>query len=359
MNGLDLLIDSVLGVPSARRGRPVRQGPTTATIVRELTNEDIQKLWTLRSGDLKKISKPITKLKHAHHMLARLIAAGVPGEECHLQTGYTTSRQQMLKKDPAFQELISYYKTQLDTKYELMNERLGALSMDVVTEIQERLEESPENFTNNELNSLLELSLDRTGHGPTSNIKHTALVGLVTSEQIEALKSELNRRRLGQIKPLGLVSAGEAQAGEGTSTVQFSTSSPWKVQRLRGAKARGLTYQKKAIHELERTFGSILTSGRWISFIDRNGPGFAQPDAFLQSPHATICFECKLTLCEAGRLQIQELYRPLLRALFGLPVVGVLMCRNLTCDPGAALVTDPHDLLTTEAEHEYVWHFLG
>jgi hypothetical protein len=218
MNGLDLLIDSVLGVPAARRGRPVRQGPTTATVVRELTNEDIQKLWTLKSGDLKKDLKPITRLKHAHHMLARLIATGVPGEECHLQTGYTTVHQRRLQKDPAFQELVSYYKTQSDAKYALMNERLGALSMDVVTEIQERLEENPANFTNNELNSLLELSLDRTGHGPTSNVKHTALVGLVTSEQIEMLKSELSRRRLGQIKPLGLVSAGETQTDSGSGT---------------------------------------------------------------------------------------------------------------------------------------------
>lgn len=118
-----------------------------------------------------------------------------------------------------------------------------------------------------------------------------------------------------------------------------------------------------AISELERVFGSLvgsgLCAGRWIYFLDRNGPGYAQPDAFLELPDAVLCFEIKLTLCEAGRLQLQELYRPLLRAVFGLPVVGVLMCKNLTCDPGAVLVRDPSDLLKTCVEHEYVWHYIG
>src|SRR6185503_18873539 len=127
----------------------------------------------------------------------------------------------------------------------------------------------------------------------------------------------------------------------------------------RGAKGRGLTYQRKVGSELTRCFGQAVLPGRWIHFVDRRGAGYAQPDFLLETPGAVICFEAKLTQCEAGRLQIQQLYRPLLRQLYSCPVVGVLVCKNLTCDTGASSVADPRDLLKETEERVWCWHFLG
>lgn len=208
------LIDEVLSAPPSR-GR--RSTAATPVVVRELTEADVKKLWTLQGGDLKSEPRPVAKLKHAHHMLARLMASGVPAAECHLQTGYSISRQSILKGDPAFQELIAYYKTQIEEKFTLVHERLAALSMDVAAELQERLEVAPEGFSNNELNSLLQTALDRTGHGPTSSVNHSGLVGLVTAEQLQSIKEELHRRQLGRIEPLGLASTGPSPSHPGAS----------------------------------------------------------------------------------------------------------------------------------------------
>lgn len=208
------LIDEVLSAPPSRGRRSTAPAPV---VVRELTSDDVKKLWTLQGGDLKSEPRPVAKLKHAHHMLARLMASGVPAAECHLQTGYSISRQSILKGDPAFNELIAYYKTQIEEKFSMVHERLAALSMDVASELQERLETAPEGFTNNELNSLLQTALDRTGHGPASSVQHSGLVGLVTAEQLQGIKEELSRRQVGRIEPLGLASAGPPSSRPGSS----------------------------------------------------------------------------------------------------------------------------------------------
>lgn len=47
------------------------------------------------------------RLRHAHHRLALLVATGLPEHDISVMTGYSLSRIQTLKADPAFKELIS------------------------------------------------------------------------------------------------------------------------------------------------------------------------------------------------------------------------------------------------------------
>lgn len=84
----------------------------------------------------------------------------------------------------------------------------------------------------------------------------------------------------------------------------------------------------------------------------------AQPDFIVEEADRVLCFESKLTQCEAGRLQISQLYRPLLRHIFGLPVVGVLVCRNITTRSSLE-IRDLLDLEGLLAEEVHLWHFLG
>lgn len=137
-----------------------------------------------------------------------------------------------------------------------------------------------------------------------------------------------------------------------------STTNPWpEPKRLRGTKARGLSYQRKVGHELRRCLGSI-SAGHWFRYHDSNGVCFAQPDFYRECPRVVLVFEAKLTQCRAGEEQIRELYRPLLERVYDKPVVGVLVCKNLIYQP-EHLIEGPEAALWTTRQEILTWHWLG
>src|SRR5256885_1619164 len=97
---------------------------------------------------------------------------------------------------------------------------------------------------------------------------------------------------------------------QGLQWVELCWNSPWPKVRLRGSKARGITYQNRLGNHLRNQFGEQLYSGQWLRYLDANGPGFAQPDFYLVGPHSTIVWEAKLTQREQAYRQISQLYRP-------------------------------------------------
>lgn len=109
---------------------------------------------------------------------------------------------------------------------------------------------------------------------------------------------------------------------------------------------------------LRTIFGSALHEGRWIFFEDSNGRGFAQPDFFVALKGRVIVFEAKLSQCESGLAQIDGLYRPLLRHLSGLPVVGVMICKNLYVSPYLE-ISDLSQALAFQANITLTYHWLG
>lgn len=150
-----------LVVRSARGGkRQAAGGPLSVAFSRELGEEDADAL----SAPPALGTKPptIARLRTNHHQLARLLAEGTPAVQASAITGYSPSRISILQKDPAFCELMAYYKGQVAEQYLNVHERLGALGLAVVDELQERLDDDPERFTNRELMSLAELALDRS-----------------------------------------------------------------------------------------------------------------------------------------------------------------------------------------------------
>ena len=77
-------------------------------------------------------------------------------------TGRTVSSIRTLRVDPAFKELLAYYAEQQEQhKFDAYGRlvTLGGTAMDV---LQERLEEKPDNFTNNELRQIVESTMDRS-----------------------------------------------------------------------------------------------------------------------------------------------------------------------------------------------------
>lgn len=137
---------------------------STAEVVRELTPEDLLAAGGLRSAP---VTQPLAKLRDRHHALARALSTGMSHVEASVVTGYTPERIHQLSNDPAFTELLDFYRGQTTEAVIDLTARMTVLSSDAVNELQDRLEVTPENFTNKELIELVKTTADRTGHGPS------------------------------------------------------------------------------------------------------------------------------------------------------------------------------------------------
>jgi hypothetical protein len=150
-----LLVDVHIG---SARGR--KAAPLAIEVLRELNVQDLDLIQNPPKVGVE--TRPLARLRHTHHMLARLLAEGRKNEECSLITGYSPSRISILQHDPAFKELVAYYSDQTKEVYLNVHERLASVGMAAVEEIQERLEVSPKEFANRELMELAEMALDRS-----------------------------------------------------------------------------------------------------------------------------------------------------------------------------------------------------
>lgn len=198
---LDSMIDqAVAALPRGRRGGAA----APPSLVRSISRDDLPEI--LASPAPPPAERPMLRIRHQHHLAAKLMADGKKQAEVALITGYSTARLAQLEKDPSFQELLSHYKDQAVEKWLNVHERLAALGITVTEELMDRLEEAPEDFSNEELRKLAETLLDRGGYGPQStknvNVKSQSL----SVSLVEQIKRESESR--GTVK---LLEAGDAE----------------------------------------------------------------------------------------------------------------------------------------------------
>jgi len=97
-----------------------------------------------------------------------------------------------------------------------------------------------------------------------------------------------------------------------------------------------LQYQKRVLKKLEKLrfnwgldLDSVLYGEMWLEYEDDNGYGMCSPDIVLDLEDRILVLECKLTQTETARLQIFQLYAPVLSRCWNKPIVGVGVFRNL------------------------------
>lgn len=169
------------------------QQPLEFALTRPLVAGDLAQLELGRG-----IQPPqLTKLRESHHQLARLLARGLRPVEVSAITGYSQSRISILKADPAFQELIAHYLEVEDSASADIAGQLFSLGADVLAELRDRLQDSPESFGNGALMELLTKLLDRTGFGPTAKIQSTHIH--VTGEELAKLKQLAKETQIGYV----------------------------------------------------------------------------------------------------------------------------------------------------------------
>ena len=176
---------------------------------------------------------PLLRLRHTHHQLAWHLAKGATWPEAAAATGHTPARIKVLLADPSFQELVEHYTNRQLALGNDIKTRLEVLSADVLTEIQERLEDTPESFTPTELRKLLGDVLDRTGFGKTQSINTNSQVSI---DQIHTIKREVEGRQIGKVTIIdartALPSSRGVEGGEaGGSPDMVSQGPPKRLTR--------------------------------------------------------------------------------------------------------------------------------
>ena len=122
----------------------------------------------------------------------------------------------------------------------------------------------------------------------------------------------------------------------------------------KGAKALGRAYEKKVGKFISRRWPGLI-SGQWFEFLDRNGPGVCQPDHYIPFEDQVLLFECKLTQTDVAFSQMDQLYKPILRQLYGRPVTGVQVCKHLV--DRRPIITDLRETLLKPGSN-FLWHCL-
>lgn len=155
-----------------------------AEVTRELNSSDMV---VLQSSPLGTQPAGIQRIRDSHHQLARTLAKGFSSVEASAMTGYSPSRISILRRDPAFAELLDFYRERVDAAEVDVIERLKTMSLDALQELHDRLINQPEEFKNQELIDLVSRTLDRSGYGPQSKTQHTERRITLTGQDLKEL----------------------------------------------------------------------------------------------------------------------------------------------------------------------------
>jgi len=150
---------SDLGLNIVNLGGPGRPAKALeAAVVRDINVADLELAAVTERNSQPPALKRITD---RHHALARLLASGTKEGEAALILGMDGSRVSILKNSPAFVELLDLYRGEVDREFATTLDHMAGLSRDALIELRERLEDTPEKFSNRELLSVVNDMVDR------------------------------------------------------------------------------------------------------------------------------------------------------------------------------------------------------
>lgn len=136
-----------------RKGRPSIE--LDFVVERELTEEDIPIIQEKAPDGAPGQFNRLSAVKFKHHQIARLVAAGHSAIDVSAITGYTpTYIENLSNKDPMFRELVHHYLNLGEIAREDALARMNALNVTAMEELQKRLDDAPEDWSNRELMDL-------------------------------------------------------------------------------------------------------------------------------------------------------------------------------------------------------------
>lgn len=188
VNNIDL---DLVEIPRVGPGR--QPANVTSEFVRELTVEDLQ-----TPAVSVQAAPSIKAIRDTHHALARVLATGTSEADASRITGYSPSRISILKADPQFQDLLKFYRDTAVEAYTDFKERMINVGMSALTELGERLEEKPEQFSVGHLTEVVKTMADRTGHAPASSGKAGVNVNINLQNAMSEARARVEAFRAAQ-----------------------------------------------------------------------------------------------------------------------------------------------------------------
>jgi len=162
------MLDHLDLLPPSPRSTGRAPRALTVEYVRDLTAADIALLASERG-----IKSPqIIELRERHHALARCLASGLKPAEASAVTGYCISRISILKSDPTFRELVSFYTEKRDAAFSSFQERAAQVSVEALNIISERMEDDRDQVTLGQALEITKTLADRTGHAPVTKTQN-------------------------------------------------------------------------------------------------------------------------------------------------------------------------------------------
>lgn len=163
--------DAILeAFPSIHSGRPrvpreqlvLESGPLTREHVTAALDHEA-------SGSPMDITKPgLKSIRPNHHRLAQLLAQGMEDTKAAVLCNYSPGRVLQLKAEPAFANLIDYYRGSVAEEWQDFVSAAANLSMDFVHRLHEMLEENPAQFSPSQVLESIKTLADRSGNAPVN-----------------------------------------------------------------------------------------------------------------------------------------------------------------------------------------------
>lgn len=180
-----------------RAGKEVEH--ITITRVEPLTDDLLADLFSSTDTRASVPSGPLQKIRQRHHLIAQQLALGRSVIDVAADLDISPARIALLKNDTTFRSLIEHYENERNSLLANFSRRLEALGLDALSELHDRLEAAPSDFTNQALMNLVTTMADRVGYGPTS--KHLTATLPVSPEVLASLRIEAASREGAHLVP--------------------------------------------------------------------------------------------------------------------------------------------------------------
>lgn len=170
------------------KGRAAK--PLSFARERDLCQADIE-LLAVEKGS---VAQPLKRISERHHALARALASGQDHKQAGAIYGYSESRISILLSDPAFTELLSFYRAEDTEVVRDLSVKMAEVASTATDILIERLEDDPDKFTIGQLHETIKLTADRTGYGPQTQTNVNVNVDFAS--RLQAARQRVATRQL-------------------------------------------------------------------------------------------------------------------------------------------------------------------
>ena len=138
-----------------------------------------------------KPTNSVNSIRARHHLVAKMEAAGYRHIEIMAITGYSKQHFYLLRKNPAYTELVEHYMQEVSDRLFDFTEQIQYLHNLSMDRLREVLEDN-QNLSPDFVRQVFATVSDRAGYGPSSSSTQRVEIGVLTGDDLHRLRNEVN-----------------------------------------------------------------------------------------------------------------------------------------------------------------------